>query len=89
MKTSKHPTARAVREQLPTHPDAELIDKLGGAAELARRLGYEDHKGRQRVQQWKTRGIPPEVKLEFPHIFLVNFKVDKRKIPALLKPRAR
>lgn len=41
------------------HKDSELIDKLGGPAEVARKLGFEMPKGIQRVQNWKYRGIPP------------------------------
>lgn len=51
------------------HADAELIDKLGGPAELARKLGYQEEGAIQRVQNWKTRGIPPRVRLENPVLF--------------------
>lgn len=51
--------------------DKELIRELGGPTKLAVRLGYDKaHGGVQRVQNWITRGIPPQVKLDFPHIFL-------------------
>jgi phage terminase Nu1 subunit (DNA packaging protein) len=46
--------------------DNALISDLGGVAELARRLGYSI----QRVQNWKSRGIPPEEKLNRPDLFL-------------------
>lgn len=40
------------------HPDAQLIDQLGGPAVVARALGFEMPGGTQRVHNWKTRGIP-------------------------------
>lgn len=46
--------------------DKELIEKFGGATVLAERLGYSV----QRVQNWKTRGIPSKVKLDNPELFL-------------------
>jgi hypothetical protein len=50
--------------------DSQLIDDLGGPARVAERLGYDKLGGVQRVQNWKTRGIPPKVKLEHPDLFL-------------------
>lgn len=50
--------------------DSELIDRLGGSSALAKRLGYPLLGGVQRVQNWKRRGIPPRVKLEWPELFL-------------------
>lgn len=50
------------------HPDANLIDTLGGPTELARKLGYETG-GSQRVQNWKYRGIPEIERLRNPDIF--------------------
>lgn len=42
--------------------DAALIDRLGGAANMARRLRYDLSRGGvQRVQNWKERGIPAAV----------------------------
>lgn len=53
--------------------DKELIRELGGPTKLAVLLGYDKtHGGVQRVQNWITRGIPPQVKLDFPHIFLAT-----------------
>ena len=46
--------------------DEEIIDVLGGTTKLARLLNYKI----QRVQHWKTRGIPASVKLKFPHLFM-------------------
>ena len=42
--------------------DATLIERLGGPANLARRLSFDPKKGGvQRVQNWKVRGIPASV----------------------------
>lgn len=49
--------------------DAELIRALGGPAKVAERLGYGQG-GTQRVQNWLTRGIPAQVKLDHPRVFL-------------------
>ncbi len=48
--------------------DRQLIDAHGGASSLAKRLKFES----QRVQNWKVRGIPAKVKLDFPELFLVK-----------------
>lgn len=57
--------------QSPTADDGALIDSLGGPARVAERLGYDKAKGGvQRVQNWKTRGIPWRVKAERPDLFL-------------------
>jgi len=53
----------------PQHPDAGLIAALGGAANLARRLGYDRRNGVQRVQNWKRRGIPALLRYQRPDIF--------------------
>jgi hypothetical protein len=47
--------------QLKIKRDAALIELLGGAAALARVLGFADHNGRQRVNNWKTEGIPDAI----------------------------
>lgn len=51
------------------HPDAELIDRLGGPAEVARKLGFDASGGTQRVQNWKTRGIPEVIRLRRTDVF--------------------
>jgi hypothetical protein len=53
------------------HPDARLIDQLGGPAVVARMLGFEMPKGTQRVQNWKyaERGIPEVIRLRRPDVF--------------------
>ena len=57
------------------HPDAELIDQLGGPAEVARALGFDPKAGGvQRVQNWKARGIPEVIRLRHPEVFVVARK---------------
>ena len=52
------------------HPDAELIDRLGGPAVVARALGFDPKAGGvQRVQNWKQRGIPEVVRLRRTDVF--------------------
>lgn len=54
-----------------THPDAALIKKLGGPAAVCEMLRYDPARGGlQRVSNWRRRGIPAKVKVEFPAIFL-------------------
>ena len=51
--------------------DKTLITSLGGPAKVAELLGFDKARGGvQRVQNWMTRGIPPGIKVAFPHIFL-------------------
>lgn len=45
--------------------DKDLIESLGGATKLAARLGCSV----QRVQNWKDRGIPAQVRLDYPDVF--------------------
>lgn len=45
------------------HPDADLIEQLGGSAAVAALLGFQGDGRVQRVQNWKYRGIPDAVKL--------------------------
>lgn len=55
-------------EQL--HPDARLIDALGGPAVLARRLGFDPAKGGvQRVHNWRRRGIPVVLRYQRQDLF--------------------
>lgn len=50
--------------------DNELIESYGGPAAVARMLNFNPLGGTQRVHNWKTRGIPAAIKVEFPHFFL-------------------
>lgn len=49
--------------------DAEIIEDLGGPAKVAKLLGYKPESGIQRVNNWKTRGIPATVRLSNLHLF--------------------
>lgn len=51
------------------HPDWQLILDLGGPTKVADLLGLPREGGAQRVQNWKTRGIPAAVKLDHPRLF--------------------
>jgi hypothetical protein len=52
------------------HPDAELINQLGGPAEVCRLLGFDPGNGGvQRVQNWKSRGIPEVIRLRRTDVF--------------------
>lgn len=67
------------------HKDSQLIAELGGPAKVAQLLGYDKRSGGvQRVQNWITRGIPAEVKLAHPGIFLKDLLKPsrKQKVPA-------
>lgn len=48
--------------------DAQIIGRLGGSTIVAKQLGYDV----QRVQNWKTRGIPAREKLKHPELFLAQ-----------------
>jgi hypothetical protein len=59
------------------HPDSNLIDQLGGPAQLARQLGMTEQGSIQRIVNWRRRGIPLKVKVDHAAIFM----------PALLAKR--
>lgn len=61
--------------------DAQLIKDLGGPARLAEQLGFPKKGGAQRVQNWLYRGIPSDVKLSRPDLFLkeLSFTPAKRR----------
>lgn len=50
--------------------DKELIDALGGPAKVAELLGLPKYGGVQRVQNWTNRGIPYEMKVRHPALFM-------------------
>lgn len=57
--------------------DRELILNLGGPVKVCELLGYDKyHNGYQRVYNWMIRpsGIPAQVKLDHPEIFLKGKK---------------
>lgn len=50
--------------------DKEIIEFYGGSSKLARKLGLLSHHDAIKVNQWKSRGIPARIKLQFPEVFL-------------------
>lgn len=50
--------------------DAELIRRLGGPSKVAEILCIDKQGGAQRVQNWITRGIPSQIKVTYPHLFM-------------------
>lgn len=50
----------------------ELIEAHGGPAKLCEELGWDKDGGTQRVQNWLDRGIPSDVKVSYPEIFLAH-----------------
>ncbi len=51
--------------------DRRLIKELGGPTKLAETLGYDKARGGPSlVGNWCRRGIPPAVKIKWPHLFL-------------------
>lgn len=50
--------------------ELHIIDRLGGPTKVAELLGIAHKAGAaQRVSNWKRRGIPARVLLDFPDIF--------------------
>lgn len=53
------------------HPHAEMIERHGGPTKVAELMGILDEPGAvQRVSNWKRRGIPAEVRLAHPELFV-------------------
>ena len=50
--------------------DRAIIERLGGPARVAEMLKLNKFGGVQRVSNWVRRGIPAQVKLDHPDIFL-------------------
>ena len=82
--TKQHVVKRGVAKflnmvfNMGTMTDPELIEHLGGPTKVAALLNLDKEAGGvQRVQNWITRGIPPKVKLEHPHIFLGHLVAAK------------
>nr|DAE23311.1 MAG TPA: hypothetical protein [Myoviridae sp. ctTK08] len=49
--------------------DKQLIEQLGGSTKVAEMLGFKGVNGARRVNNWKKRGIPAQVKLDNPKLF--------------------
>lgn len=67
--------------------DKQLIADLGGAAAVARLLGFGQF-GIQRVHNWTTRGIPAHIKVKYPDLFLFPRVTPKRNVSRLAKKPA-
>ena len=50
--------------------DKKIIESLGGPAKVAEILGLPKYGGVQRVQNWTVRGIPFEMKVRHPALFM-------------------
>ena len=59
--------------------DKKIIDLYGGATKLSNLLNFKTPNGARRVHNWKTRGIPAKVKLDFPEVFLLPELFEKKK----------
>lgn len=57
------------KNEVSLHPDATLIDALGGPAVVARLLSFEKAGSVQRIQNWKYRGIPEVIRLRRQDVF--------------------
>ncbi len=57
-------------QRMSTKNDTELIESLGGSTKVAEMLGLPKFGGAQRVNNWKTRGIPALVKVQRPDLFM-------------------
>jgi hypothetical protein len=56
--------------------DRGLIESLGGPAKVSDLLGLDRAGGVQRVQNWKSRGIPAAVKVSRPDLFMRGLFLD-------------
>lgn len=66
---------------------ADLIHGHGGPAKVADLLGYDKAAGGvQRVHNWLTRGIPAQVKLDYPAIFLRSLGKGAEPAPQAIAP---
>jgi hypothetical protein len=54
--------------------DKTLILDLGGPAKVAEILGFDKPGGVQRVQNWMTRGIPAQQKVDRPDLFMPHLR---------------
>lgn len=64
------------------HPDAKIIERLGGPAKLAARLGYTGAKATARVFNWTKRGIPARVRLDNLELFGQPKQTRRRRVRA-------
>ncbi|AOJ76281.1 hypothetical protein WJ35_04230 [Burkholderia ubonensis] len=62
--------------------DRERIELLGGPASVARLMGLTSPGSVQRVYNWTKRGIPADVKLKWPELFLRDIQASRSADPS-------
>lgn len=62
--------------------DKKIISDLGGPSKVAELLGFQKPGGQQRVQNWLARGIPAQVKVDHPDLFMPKFS-SRHAAPAM------
>lgn len=68
-----------MRTMLTANETKALIAKVGGPFELAKLLGIDGEKWwPQRINNWKSRGMPPAVVLQH-YDTIQGLRVDKRR----------
>jgi hypothetical protein len=63
--------------------DWKIITDLGGPSKVSDLLGFPRVGGQQRVQNWKKRGIPAQVKVDHPQLFLSMFAQQGQAVPSI------
>ena len=63
--------------------DNRLIAALGGPAAVARLLGLQGRHAVQRVSNWRIRGVPSDVKIQHPEVFLRHLMADSEPNPPI------
>lgn len=64
--------------------DIQIITALGGPSKVAELLHLPKKGGQQRVQNWIARGIPAQVKVDRPDLFMPELlKSEPNHAPAL------
>lgn len=59
-----------------TQKDIQIITNLGGPSKVAELLNLPKKGGQQRVQNWLARGIPAQIKVERPDLFMPELNVS-------------
>lgn len=65
-----------------TQKDIQIITALGGPSKVAELLNLPKKGGQQRVQNWLARGIPAQIKVERPDLFMPELAVSPKAAPA-------
>ncbi len=64
-----------------TQRDIQIITNLGGPSKVAELLNLPKKGGQQRVQNWLARGIPAQIKVERPDLFMPELGVSAASAP--------